>query len=74
MLQRVKEKNILHKIKRREAHWIGRVLLTNCLLKHVIEGKTEVMVRRGKRRKKILDGLKEDTINLKNEAVDHPLW
>jgi hypothetical protein len=35
----------------------------NCLLKHVIEGKmegrTEVMGRRGRRRKKLLDDLKK---------------
>jgi hypothetical protein len=37
-LHRVKEKrNILQTIKRRKANWIGR----NCLIKTVIEGKTQ---------------------------------
>jgi hypothetical protein len=41
ILQRVKEeRNILHTIKRRKANWIGHILRRNCLLKHVIEGKT----------------------------------
>jgi hypothetical protein len=39
---RVKEeRNILHTIKRSKANWIGHILDTNCLLKHVIEGKLE---------------------------------
>jgi len=33
--------NILQTIKSRKANWIGDILLTNCLLKHVIEGKIE---------------------------------
>jgi hypothetical protein len=42
VLHRVKEeRNILHKIKRRKANWIGHILRRNCLLKHVIEGKLE---------------------------------
>jgi hypothetical protein len=42
VLHRVKdERNILHTIKRRKANWIGHILLRNCLLKHVIEGKLE---------------------------------
>jgi hypothetical protein len=41
-LHRVKDvRNILNAIKRRKAKWIGHVLHRNCLLKHVIEGKTE---------------------------------
>jgi hypothetical protein len=40
VLHRVKEeRNILHEIKRRKANWIGHILRTNCLLKHVNEGK-----------------------------------
>ena len=40
VLQRVKEKrNILYTVKRRKANWIGYILLRNCLLKHIIEGK-----------------------------------
>jgi hypothetical protein len=41
-LRRVKEeRNILHTIIRRKADWIGHILCRNCLLKQVIEGKTE---------------------------------
>jgi hypothetical protein len=62
---RVKEEsNIVHTIKkRRKADWIGHSLRRNCLLRHVIEekleGKIKVTERRGRRRKKLLDGLKE---------------
>jgi hypothetical protein len=64
VLHRVKEKrNILHTTKRRKANWIGQILLRNCLLKHVIEGKiegrTEVTGGQGRRRKRLLDDLKE---------------
>jgi hypothetical protein len=38
VLQRAKERNILHKIKRGKANWTGHTLRRNCLLKHVIEG------------------------------------
>jgi len=47
------ERNILHTIKRWEVNWIGHILRRNCLLKHVIEGKTEGIYRKdGKTRKK----------------------
>ena len=47
--RRVKEENnIVRKIKRRKANWIGDVLRRNRSLKHVIEGKMEGMWRRGK--------------------------
>jgi hypothetical protein len=53
LLHRVKENgNILHTLNRKKAKWIGHVLLSKCLLKHVIEGKTkgiiEVTGRRGR--------------------------
>jgi len=47
--------NILHRIKRSMAYWIGHILRRNCVLKHVIEvniyGRIEVTRRRGRRRK-----------------------
>jgi hypothetical protein len=55
-------------------------LRRNCLLKHVIEGKTEgriyVTERRGGRRKQLLDDLKETRGDwkLKEEALDRTLW
>jgi hypothetical protein len=81
VLQRVKEeRNIPHTIKRRKANWIGQILLSNCLLKHVIEGKLEgwikVTGRRGIRCKQLLDGLTEKRRywKLKDEAVDRTVW
>jgi hypothetical protein len=39
VLHRVEEeRNILHRIKRRKANWIGHTLHLNSLLKHSIEG------------------------------------
>jgi hypothetical protein len=64
VLHRVKEdRNILQAIKIRTANWVGYILRRNCLLQHVIEGKIqgriEVTGRRGRRRKNLLDDLKE---------------
>ena len=64
VLLRVKEqRNILHEIRKRNANWIGHILCRNCLLQQVIEGKIkggiEVTGRRGRKRKKLLDDLKE---------------
>ena len=77
MLLRVNEqRNILHEISRRKANWIGHVLRRNCLLKQVIEGKIkeemEVTRRRGRRRKELLDDLKDSRgyCHLKQEALD----
>jgi hypothetical protein len=73
------ERNIVHTIKRRKANWIGHILHRNCLLKHVIEGKLEgrgkMTGRRGRRRKQLLDDVKEKMINwkLKEEALDRTL-
>ena len=64
VLLRVKEqRNILHEISKRKANWIGHILRRNCLLHRVIDGKIkggiEVTGRRGRRRRKLLDDLKE---------------
>jgi hypothetical protein len=57
------EKNILRTINRMKVNWIGHMDRRNYLLKHVIEGKierrTEVMGRRGRRRKQLLHAIKE---------------
>jgi hypothetical protein len=80
VLHRVKEeRNIAHTIKRRKANWIGHILRRNCLLKHVIEGKLEGRIemvgRRGRRHKQLLDDLKEKRryCKLKEEALDRIL-
>ena len=77
----VKEKrNILHEISKRKANWIGHILHRNCLLQRVIEGKIkgriEATGRRGRRRGKLLDDLKERRgyPNLKEEALDRTMW
>ena len=36
------ERNIIHKVKRRKANWIGHILRRNCILKHIIERKKEI--------------------------------
>ena len=40
-LHTVKERNILHTIKRRKANWIGHIWRRNCLKKHVTEENIE---------------------------------
>jgi hypothetical protein len=81
VLLRVKEqRNILHEIRKRKANWIGHILRRNCLLQRIIEGKIqgaiEVTGRRGRRRRKLLDDLKEGTgySHLKEEALDCTMW
>ena len=41
----MEERNSLQKTERRNANWIGYILRTNCLLKHVIEGKIEGRIK-----------------------------
>jgi hypothetical protein len=81
VLQSVKgERNILHTVKRRKDNWIGHIWRRNCRLKHVIGGKFEGMIkvtgRRVRRRKQLLDDLKETRgyWKLKEEALDRNLW
>jgi hypothetical protein len=81
VLLRVKEhRNILHEILKRKANWFGHILRRNCLLQRVIEGKIqggiEVIGRHGRRRRKLLDNLKERRgySHLKEEALDHTRW
>ena len=81
VLLRVNEqRNILHEIRKRKANWIGHILLRNCLLKQVIEGKIkgemEVKRRRGRRHKKLLDDPKDRRgyPHLKEEALDRTMW
>ena len=81
MLLRVNEqRDILHEIRKRKANWIGHILRRNCLLQQVIEvkikGQIEVKRRRGRRRKKLLDDLKDRRgyCQLKEEALDRTVW
>jgi hypothetical protein len=81
VLLRVEEqRNILHEIRKRKANCIGHILHRNCLLQRVIEGKIKVGIevtgRRGRRRRKLLDDLKErgGYSHLKEEALDRIMW
>ena len=74
------KRNIVYTVKRRKVNWIGHILRWNCLLKYVIEGKIkgemEVTRRRGRRRRKLLDDLKDRRgySHLKEEALDRTTW
>ena len=74
------QRNILHEIRKRNANWIGHILRRNCLLKQFIEEKIkeemEVARRRGRRRKKLLDDIKDRRgyCHLKEEALDRTIW
>jgi len=81
VLLRVKEKrNILHEIRKRKANWIGHISCRNCLLQRVIKGKIkggiEVTGRQRRRRRKLLDDLKERRgySRMKEEALDRTMW
>ena len=81
VLLRVNEqRNIQHEISKRKANWIGHILRRNCLLQRVIERKIKVGIgvrgRRGRRRRKLLDDLKErrGCFHLKEEALDCTVW
>ena len=66
-------------MRKRKANWIGYILRRNCLVKQIIEGKIkgqiEVTKRRGRRRKKLLDDLKDRRgyCQLKGEALDRTM-
>jgi len=74
------KRNILHEIIKRKANWVGHILRRNCLLKQVNEGKIkgqiEVTRRQGRRRKKLLDYLKnrKGYCELKEKALDRTMW
>ena len=80
MLRVKKQRNILHEIRKRKANWIGHILRRNCLLERVIEGKIqggiEVTGRQGRRRRNLLDDLKERRgySHFKEEALDRTMW
>ena len=73
-------RNILHEISKQKANWIGHILRRNCLLQRVIERKIieeiEVAGRGGRRRRNLLDKLKERRgySHLKEEALDRNMW
>ena len=81
VLLRLKEqRNILHEMSKRKANWIDHILRRNCLLQGVIEGKIkrgiEVIGRRGRIRRKLLEDLTERRgySYLKEEALNRTMW
>jgi len=54
-----KKRNTLHKVKRRKANWIGRILRKNCFLKTFIEGNIERTGRWRRRGKQVSDDPKQ---------------
>ena len=80
LLRAKEQRNILHEISKRKANWIGHILRRNCLFKTGYWRKdkrgVEVTVRRGRRRRKLLDDLKERRgyPHLKEEALDRTMW
>jgi len=79
LLKLKEQRNILHEIRKRKANWIGHILRRNSLLQRVIErklkGRIEVTGRRERRRRKLLDDLKERRgySHLKEEALDRTM-
>jgi len=78
---RVEEQtNILREISKGKANWMGHILHRNCLLQRVIEGKIkrgiDVKGRRVRRRRKLLDNLKEwrGCSHLKEEILAGTMW
>ena len=81
VLLRVKgQRNILHEKRKRKANCIGHILRRNCLLQRLIEGKIkwgiEVTGSRERKRRKLLDDLKERRgySHLKEEALYRTMW
>jgi hypothetical protein len=67
-------------LSKRKANWIAHILRRICLLQQVVEGKTkgkiEMTGRRGRRRRKLRDDLKERKgySHLKEKALDRTMW
>ena len=80
LLRVTEQRNILHEIRKRKANWICHIMPRKCLLQRVIEGKIKgkmkVTGRQGRRRRKLLDDLKERRgySHLKEEALDRAMW
>ena len=77
VLLRVNEqRNILREIRKRKVNWTGHILRRNCLLKQVIKGKIKGEMEVTRRRRKLLNDLKDRRgySHLKEEAVDRTMW
>ena len=67
---------IINNFPRRKANWIGRILRNNCLLQNAIEGQMTEVKGVGRRRPRILDGLRNRRRywELKEEDEDRKSW
>jgi hypothetical protein len=81
VLHRVKkQRNIPPEIRKWKANLVGHILRGNCLLQQVnkekIKGWIKVTGIRGRRRRKLLDDLKERRgySHLKEEVLDRTMW
>jgi hypothetical protein len=69
-----------YSLSKQKANWIGDILRRNCLLRQAVEGKIkggmDVTGRLGRRRRELLDDLKERRgySHLKEEALDRTMW
>jgi ribosomal protein L35 len=72
---RVKNEVLPSVKEKKKANWTGHILRGNCVLKHILEGKTQGTRRRGIRREQLLDDLKEKrrNWNLTEEALEGTL-
>jgi len=75
------ERTIQCTVKRKKGNWIGHSWRRNCLPQHVIEGTIEGTRRRGRKRKQLLDDLKEEIKILyfesgstRSHPVGNSLW
>ena len=75
-----RSRGICYEISKWKANWIDHILCRNCLLQQVIEEKIkegiEMTRKRGRRRRKLLDDLKERRgySHLKEDAIDRTMW
>jgi hypothetical protein len=79
VLNRVGEqRGMLSSIDSRKKNWLGHALRRNCLLGDVLEGSVEGKNRRGRRRIKMIDTLKQKVgktyVALKRRAQDREAW
>jgi hypothetical protein len=70
------QRNILHEVRKWKANWIGHILHRNCCVKHVIKGNIRGEMEVTRRRKKLLDDLKDEIgySHLQEEALDRTMW
>jgi len=60
VLERVQEnRQLINLIKERQAKWIGHVMISDTLLKDILEGKTKGKKQSGRPRQKTLDWMME---------------